>query len=191
MFIGYKIRFVGRAPRAYAALTFLGVANLLAYALSDTKMPWNDAVPENVRVALQFYSPFGWIVYGMLMAGAGAVALTHPESVRLEKVTPAPASGIGSRPATRLDIIIASTVAAAFIGFAGAIFAGAAAVALSPMTGVAVGGFVTAVAVVAIDGMIASFPDGALSPRRRVHLAAWSAVVCAAVLITIGWQFRG
>jgi hypothetical protein len=162
-------------------------ANMAALWLVEaTTNTWTrSGLSPGMVGAISNYARFGWYAHWALLIALFGVAFVHRKSMVRVAVPE-----IGGRPATRSDVVIASTMGPVFIGFVGAMLAGPIYVALSRAAGLVIGCLVVFAAVVVTDRMIASFPESRLSDRSRLLVAAWSAIVASAVLIAIGSEFR-
>jgi hypothetical protein len=179
--LGVKYVFKGKPPKLFTAVFCLLLANFLASVIvGETRKTWEeDSSPLGDRIvaALSWYDSRSITVQFVLLGIGFLVAfLYRKQMVRV------PVPSAGDRPASLLDVVIATVMAPAACGFVGALVAGAIYFQVDRVWGLGIAALVVLIAVWTTDRLIFSFPDSERFRKRRKVLWIWAAIVTSAVL---------
>jgi hypothetical protein len=177
--LGVRYVFKGKRPKLFTAVFCLLLANFLASMIvGETRTTWEDpssSLGDRIVAALSWYDSRSITVQFVLLGIGFLVAfLYRKQMVRV------PVPSVGARPATLLDVGIATVMVPAACGFVGALVAGAVYFQADRVWGLAIAALVVLIAVWTTDRLIFSFPDSERFRKRRTVL--W---ICAAAVASI------
>jgi hypothetical protein len=182
--IGIRYVFKGKPPKLFVAVFCLLVANFLASMIvGDTRTTWEDpssSLGDGIVAALSWYNSWCIAIQFVLLGIGFLVAFLYRK--QMERV---PVPSVGARPATVLDIGIATVMAPAACGFVGALVAGALYFQVGHVWGLGVAALVVLIAVWTTDRLIFSFPESERFRKQRTVLWICAAAVASAVMTLI------
>jgi len=187
---GASVRYVfkGKPPMLFKAVFGLLVANFLASMIvGETRTTWEDPsspLGDQIVAALSWYNSWSITVQFVLL-GLGFVAAFLYRK-QMERV---PVPSVGARPATFLDVGIATVMAPAACGFVGALVAGAIYFQADRFWGLGIAALVVLIVVWTTDRLIFSFPEFERFRKRRKLLWLCSAAVASIVMTLIMLDF--
>jgi hypothetical protein len=186
--LGVRYVFKGKPPKLFTAVFCLLVANFLASVIvGETRNTWeHPASPLGDRIvaALSWYNSWSITVQFVLLGIGFLVAFLYRK--QMERV---PVPSAGARPATLVDVGIATVMAPAACGFVGALVAGAIYFQADRVWGLGIAALVVLIAVWTTDRLIFSFPESERFRKRRTVLWICAAAVASAVMVLIMSDF--
>jgi hypothetical protein len=177
---GVRYRFIGKPPVSFVVVFWLAMANFVAQFVAGDALS-HGLAPSPWAQPLRVYKECAFSLHFLFLAILALTALIHRR--QLVRVDDRPA--IGARPASAVDLVVASAVAPAAIGFVGGMVTGAVYSQVSRPIGVLAGVLIAFTAAFVTDRLLVSFPESSLSPATRRRIAVWSLLVSGTVLLMV------
>lgn len=180
--------FKGKPPKLFTAIFCLLLANfLVSMIVGETRNTWEDPsspLGDRIVAALSWYNSRSIPLQFVLLGIGFLVAFLYRK--QMERV---PVPSLGARPATLLDVGIATVMAPAACGFVGALVAGATYSQADRVWGLGIAALVVLIAVWTTDRLIFSFPNSERFRKRRSTIWIWAAIVATLALVFVMSDF--
>jgi len=174
-----RYRFVGKPPLPFIVVFCLAMANFVAQ-FAAVEVLSRGLAPSPLAQALETYREWAFPLHFLFLAVLFVIAFVYRRQlVRVDRLA------LGSHPASAVELVYASTMGSAAVGFVGGIITGAVYSQVSRPIGALVGVLIACAAAFITDRLLVSFPESSLSMTTRKWFAVWSILVSGAVLTLI------